>query len=174
MGLTDHIREELAVRDETSLLEELIALATRLYNRLRERQRERHDSLYTPPAAVGHGSTGWTIARTKPMSRLLPPLPPLKWDSEPMQVGRMRLSSAERRRRTRNNLCLYCGKGGHFLLLIVPGQFPGLQHSEFFVFIDSGSDSDSDSEYFIDPRGEILFIPNAPCKVEMETSDKDE
>ena len=37
-----------------------------------------------------------------------------------------------------------------------------------------GSDSDSDSEYFIDPRGEILFIPNAPCKVEMETSDKDE
>ena len=39
-GLTDRIRDELAVRDETSSLDELIALATRLDNRLRERRRE--------------------------------------------------------------------------------------------------------------------------------------
>ena len=36
-GLTDHFRDELAVRDETCWLDELIALASRLDNRLRER-----------------------------------------------------------------------------------------------------------------------------------------
>ena len=45
-----------------------------------------------------------------------------------------------------------------------------MRHSESAAL---DSDSDSDSEYFIDPRGEILFIPTAPCKVEMETSDKE-
>lgn len=39
-GLTDGVKDELAARDETNSLEELISLATRLDNRLRERQRE--------------------------------------------------------------------------------------------------------------------------------------
>lgn len=37
----DQMKDELAARDETSSLEELISLATRLDNRLRERRRER-------------------------------------------------------------------------------------------------------------------------------------
>lgn len=40
-GLSEEIKDELAVRDETSSLEGLISLAIRLDNRLRERHRER-------------------------------------------------------------------------------------------------------------------------------------
>lgn len=113
-GLADRIKDELAARDETSSLEELIALAIRLDNRLRERRRERHDHFYTPPAAVGPGPTGWLVARANPMSRSAPTASStdVGLGPEPMQVGRMRLPLAERRRRTRNNLCLYCGEGG--------------------------------------------------------------
>ena len=116
-GLTDRIRDELAVRDETSSSDELIALATGLDNRLRERLRERLDHPYILSVAVGSGSTGWPVVRTNPMSRLAPTASStdVGLGPEPMQVGRMRLSSAERRRHTRNNLCLYCGEGSHFL-----------------------------------------------------------
>ncbi|KAJ0069562.1 hypothetical protein NL108_008511 [Boleophthalmus pectinirostris] len=40
-GLTDTLKDQLAARDETTSLEELISLAIRLDNRLRERCRER-------------------------------------------------------------------------------------------------------------------------------------
>jgi hypothetical protein len=33
---------------------------------------------------------------------------------EPMELDRMKLSGAERKRRTDNNLCMACGEGGHF------------------------------------------------------------
>ena len=114
-GLTNCIRDELAVRDETSSLDELIALATRLDDRLRERLRARLDHPYTPSAAVGSGSTGWPVVRTNPMSRPAPTASStdVGLGPEPMQVGRMRLSSAERRRRTRNNLSLLW-RGGSF------------------------------------------------------------
>ena len=126
-GLSDRIRDELAVRDETTLLDDLIALATRLDNRLRERRRERFVHPYTPPTAMDPGATGWPVARTNPMFRPAPSASSTYegLGSEPMQVGRMRLSSAERRRRTKNRLCLYCGEGGHFLdtcPLTVKGQ----------------------------------------------------
>ncbi|XP_077417102.1 uncharacterized protein LOC144048723 [Vanacampus margaritifer] len=42
-GLSPRIKDELAARDETSTLEELIGLAIRLDNRLRERRRERDE-----------------------------------------------------------------------------------------------------------------------------------
>ena len=97
-GLTDRIRDELAVRDETNSLDELIALATRLDNWLRERLRERLDHPYTSSAAVGSGSTGWPVVRTNPISRPAPTASytDIRLGPEPMQVGRMRLSSAER------------------------------------------------------------------------------
>lgn len=39
---------------------------------------------------------------------------PLDSDSEPMQVGRTRISAEERRRRRETNSCFYCGNAGHF------------------------------------------------------------
>ena len=46
-GLTDRIRDELAVRDETSSLDKLIALASRLDNRLRETEGETQSSRHS-------------------------------------------------------------------------------------------------------------------------------
>lgn len=40
-GLAENIQDEIAARDDTSSLEELISLAIRLDNRLRERRREK-------------------------------------------------------------------------------------------------------------------------------------
>lgn len=34
-------------------------------------------------------------------------------EAEPMQIGYTRLSEAERERRRRNHLCMYCGQAGH-------------------------------------------------------------
>lgn len=110
-GLSDNVKDELAARDETDSLEGLISLATRLDNRLRERRRER--------------------AMRQPTSRVLdaPPFPPSlsaapspvlssspgpSTGEEPMQLGRARLTPAERQRRQRSGLCLYCGQAGHY------------------------------------------------------------
>ena len=46
--LSEELKDELAARDETSSLDELISLATRLDNRLRERCRERAARLRPP------------------------------------------------------------------------------------------------------------------------------
>ena len=56
-GLSEKIKDELAGRDETTSLEELINLATRLDNRLRERQRKKADgwrSRLSSPACSPH------------------------------------------------------------------------------------------------------------------------
>ena len=43
-----------------------------------------------------------------------------------------------------------------------------LQQKEIFSLHQQLIDSDSDSEYFINPRGEIVFVPDAPCKLKIE------
>lgn len=49
-GLAENIQDELAAWDDTTSLEELVSLAIRLDNRLRERRRER--ALRSPPAVT--------------------------------------------------------------------------------------------------------------------------
>uniref|UniRef100_A0A3Q3FUQ0 ribonuclease H n=1 Tax=Kryptolebias marmoratus TaxID=37003 RepID=A0A3Q3FUQ0_KRYMA len=85
-SLSDTIKNQLATRDEPATLDKLISLAIRIYNRLRERQRERNAESLNPLAEV-----------------------------EPMQVGRTRLSAEERQRRFRAKECIYCGNKGHFV-----------------------------------------------------------
>lgn len=108
-GLSEEVKDELAARDETKDLEELISLSIRLDNRLRERRRERAGrSRYVPTS--------------QPRVLHLPelPAPPPRETStpteEPMQLGRMKITSDERQRRFREGLCLYCGQPGHILL----------------------------------------------------------
>ncbi|KAJ8271735.1 hypothetical protein COCON_G00105940 [Conger conger] len=114
-GLTDKLKDELAVRDETSSLEELIDLATRLDNRLRERCREREGTLVFRTRFLTPRS-GFPSADNSPTA-LVPVLDSSLSDSpgEPMQLGRMRLTPSERQRRVRQGLCVYCGQAGHFL-----------------------------------------------------------
>lgn len=96
-GLSEAIKDDLATREPAVDLETLMDQAIRLDNRLRERSRNRPSvsSLSASPA--------------------LAQMPPVPQDSsEPMQLGRARLSPLERDRRMRERCCLYCGLYGHF------------------------------------------------------------
>ncbi len=118
-GLTSGMKDELTLRDESPSLNHLIDLAIRLDNRMRERSRERLENRRRP------FSTGNQLRSTDsppalrsltdnaPEQRTEPRLP----SEEPMQLGRTRLTPAERQRRMQRKLCLYCGKEGHFLKL---------------------------------------------------------
>lgn len=119
-GLSEEVKDELAARDETSTLEELISLSVRLDNRLRERRRERAVRHSSPialtcsrsprqpesPSAATHCESSSTPSASTPASS----------SEEPMQLGRLRLTSEERQRRLSHGLCIYCGQAGHILL----------------------------------------------------------
>ncbi|KAK5909547.1 hypothetical protein CesoFtcFv8_003468 [Champsocephalus esox] len=119
-GLNDQLKDELAARDETSSLEELISLAIRLDNRLRERRRERTDRqrfplpFSQPKSPRPPGQSAPPNQRLEPFSYRDPPTVSSSLSpEEPMQLGRMRLSPAERERRFLQRLCIYCGQAGH-------------------------------------------------------------
>ncbi|KAL0153760.1 hypothetical protein M9458_050876 [Cirrhinus mrigala] len=99
-ALSPEIKDELAFRDPAPDLESLIDVATRVDHRLRERQQER--LLETK--------------QYKTIEQACPITPTLNDLEEPMQLGRARLTQAERDRRMRERCCLYCGKPGHFRL----------------------------------------------------------
>lgn len=113
-GLTDRVKDELAARDETNSLEELISLATRLDNRLRERQREKAGRQSLPRVLTSPQLSSSTSTPTNlPPVHSSTPDPPA--GDEPMQLGRARLTPAERQRRQRSGLCIYCGQAGHYI-----------------------------------------------------------
>ena len=99
-GLSDCVKDGLASVGCPSNLESLISHAIRLDNRLRERQRDVTSSGKSPDAAVQPWFPSFTSQNPHP--------------TEPMQIGRTRLSAAEKERRWREKCCIYCGKGGHF------------------------------------------------------------
>ncbi|KAJ8004513.1 hypothetical protein DPEC_G00137050 [Dallia pectoralis] len=119
-GLSGEIKDELAARELPRDINSLIDVATRIDNRIRERQSTR-----------SQGGTRATSFRL-PSERPAGPLAPLERgypsalhrkglsgaegsDTEPMQVGRARLSSAARQQRVDSRCCLYCGEAGHFI-----------------------------------------------------------
>uniref|UniRef100_A0A3P9LPJ3 CCHC-type domain-containing protein n=1 Tax=Oryzias latipes TaxID=8090 RepID=A0A3P9LPJ3_ORYLA len=115
-GLREDIKDELAARDETSSLEELISLSTRLDNRLRERRRERaggtpYSSRFSPPE-LRHQPVSPPAAAQRAATPTSAPIQ-LVSSEEPMQLGRTRLSAEERQRRFHQGLCIYCGLSGH-------------------------------------------------------------
>ena len=107
-GLGENIKDELAAKDDSESLDDLIALAIRLDNRLRERKRERAGRQQTP-ASLPHTSFH------PPPSYPAPSSTSKDSTEEPMQVGRARLTNLERERRFRERLCLYCGQSAHTL-----------------------------------------------------------
>lgn len=113
-GLTDSVKDELAARDDTNNLEELISLATRLDNRLRERRREKNSRQLTSrgPSSSQFSSSSPIVSTSSPM--FSSPSDPVSAE-EPMQLGGAHLSASERFRRQRSGLCLYCGQEGHFI-----------------------------------------------------------
>ncbi|CAK6964949.1 hypothetical protein NL108_012724 [Scomber scombrus] len=112
-SLNESLKDELAVRDETTSLAELVSLATRLDNRMRERRRERGSRslpLIPAPALTACPSSYTTVAPSGDFHS------PVQAPDEPMQLGRTRLTPAERLRRMKERLCLYCGLPGHVRL----------------------------------------------------------
>lgn len=112
-GLSEELKDELALRDEPGSLEGLRALAIRIDNRLRERARERTSR----PRRVSIPSvTPSTVASpsVSPFPNREPTTPSGDLE-EPMQLGRARLTPSERQRRLKLKLCIYCGQAGHFL-----------------------------------------------------------
>lgn len=113
-GLSDDVKDELATRDEPNSLDELISLAIRVDNRLRERSRERTSKARVSacPSPPPPQSLALTSSPVSPSS---PGRVPSLSVEEPMQVGRARLTPDERKRRMQARLCLYCGLAGHFI-----------------------------------------------------------
>ena len=106
-GLSDAVKDQLATREEPTSLDDLINLAIRIDGRLRERRRERapRGLLSTPQPA----STPAYF--TSPLA--IPTTSQTATGEEPMQLGRTRLTLAEREARFKAGLCLYCGQKGH-------------------------------------------------------------
>lgn len=112
-GLNDNVKDELAARGDSNSLEELISLATRLDNRLRERCREKASRQLTQRNPSSTLSSSLPVISTSSPVFSSPPEPISA--EEPMQLGRAHLSAAERLRRQKSGLCMYCGQEGHFI-----------------------------------------------------------
>ncbi|KAK7929110.1 hypothetical protein WMY93_005505 [Mugilogobius chulae] len=95
-GLSEQLKDELALKDDSNDLDSLISTAIRLDNRLRERRRERTSR---------HISSTSTARRTPPGNPAVSPaFAPgqsnhAASDEEPMQLGRAKLTPTERLRR---------------------------------------------------------------------------
>ena len=70
-------------------------------------------------------------------------------------------------RRTQTALTIHHNKG-QTVFHQVKAFSATLQQKEIFSLHQQLIDSDSDSEYFINPQGEIVFVPDAPCKLKIE------
>ncbi len=96
-GLSGEIKEEILSRDLPTRLDLLVELAIRLDKCFALRRRAR----YSPPEprAVPPIVTSPAVVSPGP---------------EPMQLGGLRISTAERQCRIAGGLCMYCGLQGHF------------------------------------------------------------
>ena len=116
-GLSEEIKDQLAPLDLPTDLEALVALATRIDNRLHERRRERRQAERGPPSSWRqfspppqpdlHPGSGW--------NRHASPSASHSGGEEPMQLGRTHLSPEERQRRQVEGRCFFCGGLGHLL-----------------------------------------------------------
>lgn len=108
------MRDELAARDETTSLDDLISLSIRLDNRLHEWRRERSAPPVTQTMNPRYRGFAPSPLPQSLSSRIPPQINPSPTSTEePMQLGRTTLSPRERRRLS--GLCVYCGQDGHLL-----------------------------------------------------------
>ena len=101
-GLDEEIQDKIATQELPRSFDDLVDLALRVENRLRLR----HQQLTA--------RTSWRVGEMTSESTPVLPLPSPA-DPEPMQVGRLRLTSQQKQERLTRGLCLYCGRAGHFV-----------------------------------------------------------
>ncbi|KAI2644474.1 Transposon Tf2-6 polyprotein [Labeo rohita] len=113
-GLSNRLKDELAVRELPATLEGMIQLALRVDQRMSHSTKSVFRSFAgsTSHQRSPEPSTFHAVAAS-------PPPPPVAseahsgGDGEPMQIGRTSLSAAERARRYREGLCAYCASPDH-------------------------------------------------------------
>uniref|UniRef100_A0A8C6LK27 CCHC-type domain-containing protein n=1 Tax=Nothobranchius furzeri TaxID=105023 RepID=A0A8C6LK27_NOTFU len=98
-ALNEQLQDQLAFCQEPPDLESLIALCSRMEKRHKVRQRGNNFPL---PSRLNCPQNVYPAA----------PAPP---PSEPMQIGRAKLTQEERNKRMSSGVCLYCGMSGHFV-----------------------------------------------------------
>uniref|UniRef100_A0A3B1JYM9 Gypsy retrotransposon integrase-like protein 1 n=1 Tax=Astyanax mexicanus TaxID=7994 RepID=A0A3B1JYM9_ASTMX len=113
-GLNPDVQRELACRDDSLTLDQLISLSIRLDQLLSRRPKTSPRTQHTPVS----------LPRAPTPEKAALPAP------EPMDIQKTRLTPEERQRRIRLRLCLYCGEAGHFKaecgLLTRPVKAPAL------------------------------------------------
>ncbi|OJT05507.1 Retrotransposon-derived protein PEG10 [Trametes pubescens] len=117
-GLKESVKDVLVtVRDLPTNLKDYIKLATDIDNRLHERDLERkHDKSSTRPRHDDHRSSTTTQQRPSAPAPSASASTTNSSGHVPMEVDAVRfgpLTSAEKERRRKNGLCLYCGQGNH-------------------------------------------------------------
>ncbi|KAI3370533.1 hypothetical protein L3Q82_025292 [Scortum barcoo] len=111
-GLGEYLKDELVSYELPSSFDDLVGLTTRVSTgafrlavrrdvRFKDTSPPRFDPW--PPSATEEATSNSSNSHTR------------EPESEPMQIGRTRLSPEERARRRQGNLCLYCGQAGHFI-----------------------------------------------------------
>ncbi|KAJ8007661.1 hypothetical protein DPEC_G00096480 [Dallia pectoralis] len=141
-GLSEEIKDELATRELPATLKALIFLAIRMDSRLRERERERKEllggklqALLFSPLSQQPGSAGGLSFREFPRSPEVLRERTEAVQPEPMQLGRAKMSPAERQQRISRCLRsaqptlteLAGGVQGAVDLSAVPKEYMGLQ-----------------------------------------------
>lgn len=113
-GLSDSVKDQLAPLELPTDLDSTIAIAIRIDNRLQERIKEKKlNALHLPHQEGRHNFSQRGLVSTQPVN--YDPSGPSTSPEEPMQLGRTKLSAAERQRRLREGRCFYCGELGHLL-----------------------------------------------------------
>lgn len=109
-ALSDNLKDEMASRDLSCSLNDLINLAIRVDNRLCEHRRERAGKVSPFQRSFTSTSTTFYSAAIP-----APPLAPHQSfaEPEPMQLGSAHLDE-ERQRHMNTRSCLYCGPFVHF------------------------------------------------------------
>lgn len=112
-GLCEAVKDQLATREEPASLDDLVSLAIRIDGRLNERRRERVPRGPLPIPHIFSTRERNPVAHSTSPSPVRPSTSQTATEEEPMQLGRTRISPAEREARFRGGLCLYCGQKGH-------------------------------------------------------------
>lgn len=114
-GLSESMKDELALRELPESLDGIVELSVRVDNRRRERSHERASTHDAP-------------------SQLPSMREPIRWSpeettgEEAMQLGAAQLSSVERRRRLDERRCFRCGRKGHRYAACPGGSGNGATH----------------------------------------------
>lgn len=109
-NICDELKGELIMHDLPASLDSLMTLCIKLDDRLQARRDLRGRAFQEPRALLGPPAGEW---RAKPSAAHSGELS--EEGEQPMQLGRSRLTPAERQQRMVSGECLYCGRKGHFI-----------------------------------------------------------